>query len=375
MSKYKFELNLIKASKSKNIDDAKKEWVDFYDNKKDKNINDEKKEKLENCICGHVVKNIKYMYNKETTITIIIGSTCANKFNMEQNIKIKYNKSHNNIFINILIKIMNEKNKYDEIIDIIEYSKNNEKQIRNEFEKNIIKNNEHINELKKIEIELDEIIKKYNVNYLIDIHKNLNSKIKNFYIEQYKQKIIKNNDNIIELKKIKIELDEIIKKYNEKYLIDIHENLNNKIKIFYIEQYKQILTNNIINISNFQKLLFDINNLIENEYGLQKKYIKNLEQKKIEINNLIENEYGLQYKQNKIGILSEYDKTYIKICNDEITDTYTINSMIMNDFTNDVQKEKLKIKLKEKDDENKFALNKFLSIHNNIHKNIHKKYS
>jgi hypothetical protein len=315
------------------------------------------------------------MYNKETTITIIIGSTCANKFNMEQNIKIKYNKSHNNIFINILIKIMNEKNKYDEIIDIIEYSKNNEKQIRNEFEKNIIKNNEHINELKKIEIELDEIIKKYNVNYLIDIHKNLNSKIKNFYIEQYKQKIIKNNDNIIELKKIEIELDEIIKKYNEKYLIDIHENLNNKIKIFYIEQYKQILTNNIINISNFQKLLFDINNLIENEYGLQKKYIKNLEQKKIEINNLIENEYGLQYKQNKIGILSEYDKTYIKICNDEITDTYTINSMIMNDFTNDVQKEKLKIKLKEKDDENKFALNKFLSIHNNIHKNIHKKYS
>ena len=52
-AKYKFNSNLLEASFSNNIEDAKKEWEFICDEKRE--------EQYEQCICQRKVKHIKYI--------------------------------------------------------------------------------------------------------------------------------------------------------------------------------------------------------------------------------------------------------------------------------------------------------------------------
>jgi hypothetical protein len=74
---YNFNTNLLKASEGKDIESVIKQWEIIYEEKR------EHQDGL--CICQKKVKNIIYMYNINTTNTIIVGSSCRKKFNMENN--------------------------------------------------------------------------------------------------------------------------------------------------------------------------------------------------------------------------------------------------------------------------------------------------
>ena len=54
MAKYNFDMNLIKASYNKNLEDAKKEWVLIG--------KDAREEQDGLCICQHKVKHIIYYF-------------------------------------------------------------------------------------------------------------------------------------------------------------------------------------------------------------------------------------------------------------------------------------------------------------------------
>ena len=57
--KYKFDINLLQLSNSKDINIAKTEWFEVY--------REYRKEYTGLCICQHTLKNIIYMY---TALTI-----------------------------------------------------------------------------------------------------------------------------------------------------------------------------------------------------------------------------------------------------------------------------------------------------------------
>jgi hypothetical protein len=152
-AKYKFNENLIKASHNKDLNNAKKEWHIIYQEKR------EKQDGL--CICQHKVKNITYMYNPITKLTIIVGDICAKKFELNNNSVIP-----NNI-LKELLKNSLEKGEYEVIDNIITYSNNIEEQLKKYFE-NRIETNHNLNELIKIQTEIKELIDTYLLTYLND---------------------------------------------------------------------------------------------------------------------------------------------------------------------------------------------------------------
>ena len=71
---YKFKHNLIKASNTENIDDAKKEWIfAFY-----KYIPEQDDNYI--CICNHKIQHINYFYNILNKNEIKCGRECCKKF-------------------------------------------------------------------------------------------------------------------------------------------------------------------------------------------------------------------------------------------------------------------------------------------------------
>jgi hypothetical protein len=68
---YKFDANLLKASKSKDIALAKLEWRWVRD--------DSRPEQDVQCICQRWIKHLNYYHNIETGYTIALGSGCAKK--------------------------------------------------------------------------------------------------------------------------------------------------------------------------------------------------------------------------------------------------------------------------------------------------------
>ena len=104
---YDFNSNLLKASESKNIDEAKTEW--FIVRKEERDINSGR------CICNRKIKNITFLYNIRTKLNIMVGSSCFNKFKMDS-VKLG-NKVLRCILSNNL-----EKGEYEIIDNIIIYS-------------------------------------------------------------------------------------------------------------------------------------------------------------------------------------------------------------------------------------------------------------
>ena len=115
---YKFNTNLLKASSSQILKDAKKEWRVIYEEERDK------QDGL--CICQRNVKYVTYMYNVITQYTIIVGTKCSTKFNMNKT------KLANNILNNILKRNLT-KGEYTNIDNIITYCKSIEEELLNNF--------------------------------------------------------------------------------------------------------------------------------------------------------------------------------------------------------------------------------------------------
>jgi hypothetical protein len=70
-----FETEILKKSKTT---DYKNEWFIFHK---------ESSKTHKSCICGHHVKRITYIYNKETKQVMYVGTTCAKKYGIRQHIK------------------------------------------------------------------------------------------------------------------------------------------------------------------------------------------------------------------------------------------------------------------------------------------------
>jgi len=175
MAKYNFDMNLIKASYDKDLEDAKKEWVSIG--------KDTRQSQDGLCICQHKVKHIIYMFNMKTKLTIIVGSKCAKKFELDKVISLP-NK--------ILREILNSnllKGDYEIIDNIIIYSNNIEEQFIKYFE-NKIDDNDNQNKLLEIQNEIKELIDIYSLKYLNNIYETINNKL----IEI--QKKIKEKENI-----------------------------------------------------------------------------------------------------------------------------------------------------------------------------------
>jgi hypothetical protein len=155
-NKYNFNNNLLKASISDNIEDAHKEWQVICTH--DRNDTDA------HCICGHVVKNVKYMYNIKNKKTIIVGCVCFKKFNLNNK------KLSNKIFKNVLQKVL-QKGEYKNIDDIDQYCENIKIELINHFkdrldELKLINSNNKADLLCQLKKEVDIIIQDYDINYL-----------------------------------------------------------------------------------------------------------------------------------------------------------------------------------------------------------------
>jgi len=161
-AEYNFNENLKKASSSASLQEAKKEWVEVF--------NETRMNKDGLCICQQKnIKFLKYFYNIKTKLTIIVGSSCCKKFDFGVD-KIK-NKILENILKNIILK-----GEYQVIDNIVEYTNSIEEQLIEYFEKYTLSKN--ISTLKKVTEDIKILIDDYTLYYLNDIYNTLNNLIK-----------------------------------------------------------------------------------------------------------------------------------------------------------------------------------------------------
>ena len=105
--KHKLTINLLKLSVSDDFETALTEWELIF--------KEAKKDKQTLCICQRVIKNVYFLYNKQTNKSISVGSTCKNKF-----IKVERELEHP-----ILKKIFTKaitRGQYEIIDNVIEYT-------------------------------------------------------------------------------------------------------------------------------------------------------------------------------------------------------------------------------------------------------------
>ena len=136
------------------------------------------------------------MYNSVTQYTIIVGTTCSTKFNMNKT------KLANNILNNIL-KLNLTKGEYTNIDNIIKYCKSIEEELLNNFL-----------------TEYDNTIKKYSYYYDCNDDKQIDN-IWIRFMEDYQRDLIK----------ISSDMDELIQQYNLSYLVKLHKSIKAKIMI------------------------------------------------------------------------------------------------------------------------------------------------
>ena len=176
-SKHKFNENLIKLSQSNVLDEAKKEWLFIYDEKR------KKQDVL--CVCQHKVKNANYMYNIKTKHTIIVGSTCHKKFNLG------YKKIHK--YLSKIFKYHLEKGEYKIIDNLIVYSQSIQRELKKKL-KNEINNNYNINKLNELLDDITFLINNYEIKYLSVIYNLCLNKIKKLKLDELKER--KNREEI-----------------------------------------------------------------------------------------------------------------------------------------------------------------------------------
>lgn len=153
MAKHNFDNHLISLSNSKDILEAKGEWVSIL--KETREFPDRI------CICQHSIKHTVYMYNYINGNAITVGSGCHKKFNMSKE------KMKNDIFKEKLVEFLS-KGEYVTINNLIEYSNEIKQQIVDYFGDKIETLN-NIDELTRLKIEIKGLIDKYNLDYLQEV--------------------------------------------------------------------------------------------------------------------------------------------------------------------------------------------------------------
>lgn len=184
-AKFRFDTNLLNASHSNELENAKKEWKFVLEEKRDT------QDGL--CICQRRVKKVIFMYNVKTKLTIMVGSTCHKKFNMSSN---KINKFLSNMLNNSLLK-----GEYSLINNIIKYSNSVEEELiksfQFEYEKIISSymhdkqtNNRSMKEwdyipkkLSKLLEDIQILIEDYELDYLQDLYIQIFTKMHEIYEE------------------------------------------------------------------------------------------------------------------------------------------------------------------------------------------------
>ena len=156
--KYKFDENLLKVSKSKDLETAKKEWREICTEKRDK--------KTGLCICQHTLMNIIYIYNIYTKCTISIGTGCCKKFNLQRK------GIDNNILKNVLSKMIT-KGEYKIIDNILQYTKNIQSELIAYITKEYQENATDLEYLKSINDAIENLITAYDLKDLQAIYEKI----------------------------------------------------------------------------------------------------------------------------------------------------------------------------------------------------------
>jgi hypothetical protein len=243
-AEYNFNQNLLKASLSNSLQEAKKEWVKIFE--------ETRMNKDGLCICQRKnIKYLKYFYNVKTKLTVIVGSSCCTKFNFDVD-KIK-NKILENILKNNILK-----REYQVIDNIIEYTNSVEKQLIEYFEKYTLSKN--ISTLKEATEEIKTLIDDYTLDYLNDIYNTLTNlinliekeeeeeeKLKVYSIQIYRRNYISGFGTDIFVDKHKFSSIEKCEDFISKLQIGI-TNINKYRHENTIECVKILLNNEIIKI-------------------------------------------------------------------------------------------------------------------------------
>jgi hypothetical protein len=221
----RFNKKLVAVSESEDLNEAKKEWEFFVE---------EKSDEYKICICSTRIKIIKYFFNKINGNIICCGTTCCTKFNSD--ITEMSNKTLEKIF-----KLKSPYNEYKQFTNIEEYLD----YAKDELESFMITeiNNSNFNNL---------IILLENI---ININQNYGLTVFDSYIETIKIKIIELTPSYIEdeLNKdfeIIIELMKKFGKFGKLYVdyqikkpdIKVFEDCINKIVEHNIRNYSEYTT-------------------------------------------------------------------------------------------------------------------------------------
>jgi hypothetical protein len=167
---YKFNKNLLGLSNSKVLDQAKKEW-DLLDRSK--------YEESKKCICQHKIKYCNFYLNNINGNMIIVGPACSKKFGLIQK------ETSRKSFPKSLIEII-KKGEYENIEDLFKYSAE-VREIYIQYFKNKIIDcygwTGYIGQwilvsMQTVKEELEELEKKYKINWLLDLKIDLIEKMK-----------------------------------------------------------------------------------------------------------------------------------------------------------------------------------------------------
>ena len=198
-SKYKFNSNLIKASESKDIKEAKNEWQLIWEEKRE---DDDRQ-----CICQRKVKNVIYMYNIKTKNTIIVGKVCSKKFEMNC-------CGISNPLLKNILKSKLTKGEYTNIDNILTYCQSVQEQLLNYFNEkyesikksiddknnyNLFNINYYKQKIHELFIDINELLEKYNLEYLEEIKTKINKlckKVMDYEYEYYKNKKLEEENEI-----------------------------------------------------------------------------------------------------------------------------------------------------------------------------------
>lgn len=217
----RFERNLIELSKGDTWEEACKEWGFLYKR--------ERANKDNHCICGFLIKNQYYYYNKNTKKIICCGMDCKKQIDDHRG-----NKKYDNNFISDLDSLMGNVSVGE--YDVMEWCIYNEQKIYDRFfwrvdalmtEEQLFKFAEYLDEMWFELVNLDVIMDKIDEK-LQSISDRKEAEAERIIVEEERFRVeaerIRQEEKDKELVRlIKIKTDERIKKEKDKEQLEVYK--------------------------------------------------------------------------------------------------------------------------------------------------------